>query len=399
MTARIAYITHYAELYGANRSLLDLLRELHRRGDVAPFVVAPRQGPLMDVLEACGIPCEVVPFQPWMSQRHYSGRVHHRLRQHLAHQRAATERKRANARLLPDLVRLLHDRGIEAIHANSAAVSIAAALKDATGKPLIWHVREMPEGHYRLHLDPGRKAYGRALQKADQVIAISHAVADDIAAYARLARPARVIYNGVLPRARYAELRAVSGERWSSARPFVFALVGLIHPGKGQEEALHALAAVRRTHPHVRLVIAGDGNDAAVQRTIGDRDLAAAVDVVGFVPDVWPILARSHALLMCSRNEAMGRATVEAMASGLPVIGHASGGTLELVEDGRNGLLYPGGAGALADRMLRLIDDPAFARQLGDTASRMAEQRFSIERYADQVSEVYRSVLSGPSRS
>ncbi|MBS1581567.1 MAG: glycosyltransferase family 4 protein [Bacteroidetes bacterium] len=399
MTLRIAYLTHYPELYGANRSLLDLLRELQRRGEVEPFVVIPRNGPLVDALEATGIPCEVVPFQPWMSQRHYSGRIHHRLQQHLVHERASRARRQANAVLLPALVRWTKEHHIDMLHANSAVVGIAPALKTATGLPLIWHIRELPERQYLLHLDAGRSGYARALREADQVIAISHAVADDIATYARLPRPARVIYNGVLPRARYAELRAVSGARWTSTRPFVFALIGLIHPGKGQEEALHALAAVRRTHPHVRLVIAGDGNDAAVQRTIRERDLAASVDVMGFVPDVWPILARSHALLMCSRNEAMGRVTVEAMASGLPVIGHASGGTLELVEDGLNGLRYPGGTEALAERMVRLIDDPPFARQLGDTASRTAEQRFSIEQYADQVSEVYRSVLSGPSRS
>src|SRR5689334_9632922 len=64
---RIAYITHYAELYGANRSMLDLLLELRRRGEVTPFVLLPREGPLTEKLAAEHVPFAVIPWQPWMS--------------------------------------------------------------------------------------------------------------------------------------------------------------------------------------------------------------------------------------------------------------------------------------------------------------------------------------------
>jgi glycosyltransferase involved in cell wall biosynthesis len=97
---------------------------------------------------------------------------------------------------------------------------------------------------------------------------------------------------------------------------------------------------------------------------------------------------------MCSRNEAMGRVTVEAMGSGLPVIGHASGGTPELLEDGRTGLLYPGGAEELAERMNTLVTNRAMARDLGNNGMLSAMERFNVERYASEVLEVYRSVLS-----
>ena len=118
------------------------------------------------------------------------------------------------------------------------------------------------------------------------------------------------------------------------------------------------------------------------------------MELLGFVEEVLPLYFRSHAMLMCSRNEAMGRVTVEAMACGLPVIGHASGGTPELVENDVTGLLYTGGASDLADRMIQLVADAALARRLGDAASLTAQERFSVERCAQEVLGVYRSVLS-----
>ena len=194
--------------------------------------------------------------------------------------------------------------------------------------------------------------------------------------------------------ARYAELARGSEARWTAARPFTFLLVGLIHPSKGQVEAVEALSLLKRQGRSVHLVIAGDGRDAALRQRIAELDVADAVDLKGFVKDPFPLFHEAHALLMCSRNEAMGRVTVEGMACGLPVVGHASGGTVELVDDGVNGLLYPGGAEALAERMARLAADPSLAHRLGDAAARSAAGRFSVERYAGEVLEVCRAVLS-----
>jgi glycosyltransferase involved in cell wall biosynthesis len=121
----------------------------------------------------------------------------------------------------------------------------------------------------------------------------------------------------------------------------------------------------------------------------------AHVDLVGYQADPFPWLLKAHALLMCSRHEAMGRATVEAMACGLPVIGHASGGTPELIEAGVAGLLYEGGAGPLADRMVQLASDRAQARTMGLAAQASSAARFSVERGCAEVYSVYRAVLQG----
>lgn len=391
---RIAYLTHYPELYGANRSLLDLLLELRDRGAVLPHVLLPRAGDLVPALQREGVPHAVIPFQPWMSERHRSGRFYHRWKQHWQQERKARERERTNAQIMPALAAQVKAWDAQLLHANSAAVGVAHGLKASTGLPLVWHIRELPERQYLLHLDAGRRGYGRALHTADRLIAISNAVQEDILRYTGPCERITRIYNGVLRAQRYAELLQGSEARWSAPGPFTFLLLGLIHPSKGQLEAVEAMALLKQRGVPARLVIAGDGRDAALRQRIAALGVGDAVELKGFVKDPFPLFHEAHALLMCSRNEAMGRVTVEGMACALPVIGHASGGTLELVEDGVNGLQYPGGAGALAERMERLVNDPALVRRLGEEAARGAAQRFSVERYASEVLDLYRVVLS-----
>jgi glycosyltransferase involved in cell wall biosynthesis len=389
---RVAYITHYADLLGANRSLLELVKGLREKHDVDPLVVVPRDGDLPTALRELGIAVHVFAYQPWMTERWYGGGPHHRLMQYWREERAARARHRTNVALLPAMAALLRAEGVRLVHANSAVAGIAPMLAATTGLPLVWHVREMPEQHYGMHLDAGRRGYGGALTKADRVIAISHAVEHDVRRYAPKAR-VNVIYNGVLAAHRFAELSARSSERWHTHGPFTFAMVGLIHPGKHQVEAVEALRLVRDRGMDARLVIVGAGREAPVRQRIAELDLHAHVEMTGYLQQPFDVLVRSHALLMCSRNEAMGRATVEAMACGLPVIGHASGGTPELVQDGSSGLLYTGGSEALAECMVRLIGDREWAQRMGEQARYDAAARFSVERSCAEVHAVYTEVL------
>lgn len=392
MVMRVAYLTHYGDLLGANRSLLELVKGLRASHGVEPVVLVPREGELTTTLRAAGIPVHVFGFEPWMTERWYGGRPHHRLMQWWREERLARDRARANASLLPAMTELLRNEGVQLVHANSALVGVAPLLADALKVPLVWHIREMPERHYGMHIDVGRRRYGAALERADRVVAISCAVEADVRRYAPRAK-VQVIYNGVLTKARFGELADRLEARWECPQPFTFIMVGLIHPGKHQVEAVEALRLVRDRGIDARLVIVGTGREGPLRTRISELAMDAHVDLVGYQPDPFPLLLSAHALLMCSRHEAMGRATVEAMACGLPVIGHASGGTPELIEAGVAGLLYEGGAGPLADRMVQLAGDVAQARAMGLAAQASSAARFSVERSCAEVYSVYRAVL------
>jgi glycosyltransferase involved in cell wall biosynthesis len=90
---------------------------------------------------------------------------------------------------------------------------------------------------------------------------------------------------------------------------------------------------------------------------------------------------------MCSRNEAMGRVMVEAMAAVKPVIGYNSGDTSELISHEFNGLLYEGGHKELASCMLRLMENPAWARKMRENGWRTVRENFFVEAYAGTVSK------------
>ena len=82
------------------------------------------------------------------------------------------------------------------------------------------------------------------------------------------------------------------------------------------------------------------------------------------------------------------------MASGLPTVASRVGGMPELVADGETGLLVPpDDAGALADALVRLLDDPPLAARFGAAARARAEERFSWDAVAERALELYRPLI------
>jgi glycosyltransferase involved in cell wall biosynthesis len=97
-----------------------------------------------------------------------------------------------------------------------------------------------------------------------------------------------------------------------------------------------------------------------------------------------------HAFTLPSLAEGISNTILEAMASGLPVLATAVGGNADLVEDGVTGLLVPpADADAMAQALVRLIDDPAHAAALGRAGRAAAEARFSLQAMVSAYRAVY----------
>ncbi|MFI2102616.1 glycogen synthase [Isoptericola sp. NPDC019693] len=127
-------------------------------------------------------------------------------------------------------------------------------------------------------------------------------------------------------------------------------------------------------------------------------------------PDLVAVLAASTVFVCPSVYEPLGIVNLEAMAVGLPVVGTATGGIPEVVDDGVTGALVPieqadDGTGTpldperfvadLAGALGQVLADPARAAQMGEAGRRRAEQLFSWEAVADRTLDVYRGVLAG----
>lgn len=392
---RIAFITHYDQLYGANRSLLDLIAGLSAYG-VRSHVIASQAGPLTEALATRSVPYAVIPIQKWMlSYRPAPVGSPRQLLRRGYHQALAGGRLARNLACLPALIGRLRAWEVDVVYSNSLVTPAGMLLARAARRPHVWHVREYDSPDWPLHADWGGQRSRRLVRRtATAIIANSWAT---LTANFGPAAPANahVIYNGVLPLADFDRLHSQVRPK-PPDQPFTFALVGLIHPGKGQAEAIRALALLAQQQPDVRLLLAGSGDqthEQMLRRLAGEMGVAGRVAFLGYVADPFAVYAQAGAALTCSRHEGMGRTTAEAMAAGLPVIGYDGGGTPEVIDDGHTGLLYRGGAAELAAAMGRLVAAPLWAAQLGAKGWAVARERFTIENYALEIFEVLQKLV------
>ncbi|MBL7009362.1 MAG: glycosyltransferase, partial [Planctomycetes bacterium] len=135
-----------------------------------------------------------------------------------------------------------------------------------------------------------------------------------------------------------------------------------------------------------------------------EMGLDEAVWTLGRRSDIPELLAAADLSVLCSYAmvETFPNSVLEAMASRRPVVCTDVGSIDEQVVEGANGYLIPeGDHEALADRILRLVKDPARAVQMGKEARRTVEGRFSAERMVGDREELFLSLAKGagiPSR-
>jgi len=113
----------------------------------------------------------------------------------------------------------------------------------------------------------------------------------------------------------------------------------------------------------------------------------------GWRNDATELMACFDLLVVPSKKEPFGRVTVEAMMLGIPVVATASGGTLEIIENNKTGLLFDSGdSRQLAEKCLEIISDPEKTNRMTHQAKSEVERKFSAENYIGGVQKVYASL-------
>ena len=173
-------------------------------------------------------------------------------------------------------------------------------------------------------------------------------------------------------------------------------MVGRLGWKKGYEHALRAFAHVSQAHPGARLDIIGDGDLRdelpALARELG---LADSVRFLGQRDDVAERMRGFDCYVLSSVIEGMPNALLEAMAQGCAAVTTSAGGSAEVVEDGKSGLVVPpGDADRLAEAISRVLQDPAFAKELGTAARERVFGRFSEPAMLQALDSLYREELA-----
>jgi glycosyltransferase involved in cell wall biosynthesis len=197
------------------------------------------------------------------------------------------------------------------------------------------------------------------------------------------------------PRAHVIE-RGIDLDRFKRGRPalegVVVGNVARLAEQKGQRDLIAAARAVLERHPDARFVVAGDGELRAELEALA-RPLDERFTFLGERDDVPDLLASFDVFAYPSRFEGLCLAVIEAQAAGVPVVATPVGGIVENVVDGETGLLVPpNDPAALADAILRLLDEPELGQRLAERARLRVLERYARERMVERTLALYDSI-------
>ena len=378
---RVVYVDQSAQLSGAQLAMLRLLPALAPWVDAG--VVVAEDGPLVEKLEAAGVPTDVLPLS--QATRHvrcedvrpgglglagvagaatYAARLAHHLR-----------------RLRPALV-----------HTNSLKAAVYGGLAARAARvPVVWHVRDRITPDY---LPAPAVALVRAMaRRVPDAVLGNHTTLPTLGASPR---PRFAVADPVDPRCFEARRQAAPGPE-ASLR---VGMVGRITRWKGQHLFLTAFARAF-AHGGATAVVVGapmfgeHDYERELHQLVGRLGIADRVEFRGFREDIPAELAALDVAVHSSvLPEPFGQVVVEAMAAGVPVVAADAGGPSLIVTDGVDGLLTPpADVDALAAALRRLGRDPALRARLGENGRRRARD-FSADAAARRVLDAYRGVLA-----
>jgi glycosyltransferase involved in cell wall biosynthesis len=291
-------------------------------------------------------------------------------------------------------LRIIGEEDVRLVHLNTLTpfckyAAIAAYLRRI---PIVWFVRENPG------ISRSRRLARWMRQLASKIVFVDGDTRKRLMGDGRAA-DVSVVYNGVDLAAFAPGESGFLRERFSlGPESRVIGYVGLITRRKGIEYLIQAFDLVRKGYPEARLVIIGGhrtGEEdylAELKALISSRSLDGNILFTGPLADVREALHSLDIVVLPSLEERCSRTLIESLACGKAVVATRVGGTPEIIEHDRSGLLVdPRNAVSLAAEMQRLLGDDDFREGIARVGRSRAEMLFDINANIEKVREVYRA--------
>jgi glycosyltransferase involved in cell wall biosynthesis len=289
---------------------------------------------------------------------------------------------------LRELAGLLMRSRRVAVHLHTAAGrgfwrdALFMALALAARYPLILHLHGAGYEQLRDDAGPlGQRLIGYLLERAACVVVPCESLRAWVDSVTRRAQviclPNPVTPAEVAPEAR---------------RPNLVLFLSRLDAANGLLDLLAAVAGVRAAVPDVRLVCAGEGDQAAFERHAEKLGIRDAVTFTGWVGPSGKraLLENAAVFALPSYSETLPASLLEAMAAGLPVVASSVGGVPEMVAEGVTGFLVLPGDVATLQRLLRkLLLDPALGTRIGAAARQSVRLRCAPERALASLEALY----------
>ncbi|MDW8290763.1 MAG: glycosyltransferase family 4 protein [Armatimonadota bacterium] len=369
---RVLYVNQWSGLGGAEISLLRLFANLPR-GQVQAVLACP-PGDLAQRAQRLGV--QVVPIQipPVRSCRPLRAIDVQSLQQAIA--------------------------SCDLVHAYSVRAGwYAGRLCRQLCVPMVWSIHDVfPFAWQQMWLQVVAQRYAQAVVVYSQVLARQFGT--------RLQHRVHLVPHGVEVEV-FAPLGAAQREQVrrrydTPAHAPVVLHVGRVMPFKGQHLFLQMARRLLSRYPAERAPVfwlAGDESVAAPRYARRVRALAegltAHVRWLGFQDEIAPIIASAEVLVHCStRPEPFGLVVIEAMACGTAVVSANRGAPVEILEDGRTGLLTPPqDVRALANAVDYLLTHEQERQAIVSRARRVACERYTLQQHVQQLVDLYRRLL------
>lgn len=373
---RVIFVQGAAERAGAESVLLGRVMRLPDHG-VTPTVAFMSHGPFVHELASLGIDVHVVADTPARMRQPWAIPAQVRALAQLARDRSAHVMEGCGEKMSIwagwasriagcGSVHQLHDAALRSMSSSLVQLTMAATPHDAVVTPSRW-----------MAADFARRLHVRSL----------------------------VVPNGLmldnLP-SPAAQMRRDFG--WPDDAQ-VITIAGRLQSWKGQDVFLRAAARIADAVPQARFLVIGGalyGWDEQYARRLprlaAQLGIAGRTAFTGHRDDALALMGASDIVCHCSTMpEPFGMVLIEAMAMGVPVVATEGGGPSEIIDDGRTGVLVaPGDVDEITRAVVGLLRDPGRRALIADNARQAARSRFSADRMARSMAEVYRSVARLP---
>lgn len=386
MEKNVLLITHYAELYGANLSLVNILDEFKKK-DINVHVVCPEEGDFSAKMREKNIPCVIIPFKTDLLSLK-GGKLKIFLRKYKYYIKHFNEKHFAIKRI----AQYIKDNNISLVHTNSICTMVGARAAKCAKIPHVWHVRECLEQFYNMTV-PVNVFRKSAYKSTARFIGISETVKEY---YKKIPREKfSVVYNGLPIKESDRTLRVVD--------KFIFVIVGVLQEGKKVDEAIKAFSMIQdETALPSELWVVGSTypeNDKTMldylKQIAIDNGVAEKVKFLGYIKNVHSVLEQTHCGVLCSKFEAFGRVLVEYMQNKMLVIANNAGACTEIVKDNKTGIIYESGnVRELADKMIYVVNNYDELKPIIEKGYNASIKNFTIERCSREIIEIYNEVYN-----
>jgi glycosyltransferase involved in cell wall biosynthesis len=291
------------------------------------------------------------------------------------------------------LIQIIKDNKIDLIHAHTRVSQVASYIASRrAGIPYI----ATCHGYFNAKLS--RKLFDTW---GDKVVAISEAVRAHLEKDFNVdPKRIEVIYNGIdlkrFSNIYSADQIARARRSLGVQRGNVVGTMGRLSSVKGQKFLVEAMKEVVSKSKDARCLIIGSGREEAALKDLSKSlGLENRIIFTGAAYiDIPLYLACMDIFVLPSIEEGLGLALLEAMSLGRPCVASAIGGIRDIVNDGVNGILTPvGDSAAIANAVLKILNDKPLAKKMSDTAKDFVRGRFSIEAMADSMIGLYERTI------